>query len=268
MTPPEGFVIEGCQPPEGWTCGVDGGAATYRPVLLAELGPFGLTLTVPTKPGNYSIPVRQAYTTDPAVTWEPTLTVAAPEPDPEPTQDTSDSGDTADGDGDGTQDSTGSDPAPSPSRSQAPSSTGDGDDREAATGDSGSGSSTTPRRTQGRSSGSSFDITPRRTTPSAAPTAGAAVDEPAVAAPSLAAGDDEPAAEDDDATAVVAGDGTSGPGQPWSLPWQQWVGALLLLTGAAVLVVRQYGEQVAAAAGRVRDAGSTTLRRVPGPWSG
>ena len=264
VTPPEGFVVEGCQPPEGWTCGVEGRTATYQTVL-GELGPFGLALTVPSQPDSYPVTVRQSHATDAAATWTPTLTVVAPEPATSPRP-------TAPPDGDTEAPAT-DDPTPSPSAADEADEAAAGDAADDDTEDDG-GTTTTPRRTQGRSAGSSFEVTPRRTAPSEAPADQPVVDQPAVASPSLATEDGTAQDDDEDGTAVAAGDGHGTSGSPSlpSLPWQQWVGALLLLPGAVVLVARQWGGQLAsggaAAVDRVRGVGSATLRRIPGPWGG
>lgn len=111
----------------------------------------------------------------------------------------------------------------------APSPTPTGDQSDAAS----SGGSTAPTRTQGRSSGTTLEITPGEP----------AGDDPTLAAPDVAEQPAVAAPADANDTAptgetAVAGTTEDAPGREW--PWQQVLGAALLATGALTLGIRQW----------------------------
>ncbi len=263
VRPPTGFTMISCgNTPVGWSCATaeDGTHLTLTrtsPLALANTRDFGFTVHTSPINGQYAFRVTQADGPPPAEGEDPPATVTSrpavsviggqdppPEPKPTPTpspkaDDSSgadDSGDSADGggtdDGGGTNDGaqTGDEDGPAP----------DEDDQDAGTEDTGTsdsgstGGSTAPRRTQGRASGTTLEITPGEPVaddPAIAPPAVA--DDPAVAPPSR--GEDRSTA---DSTAAAAA-GASASDQPGrGSPWQQWVGGAMLLAGLATVGVR------------------------------
>ncbi len=267
VTAPAGFTIRDCESPTlgGCTVAEDGNRVTFtRTVALGDT--HDLQFTVHTSPfnGQHAFRVTQADGPPAEEGEEPPATVSsAPEvtviggtdPEPEPTTPADDGGsqdsggtgdsDTAgDGgsqDGGGTDDDATQPDSDSGTTTEGSPSSGD-DGQETAPGDSGStGGSTAPRRTQGRSSGTTLEITPGEPTdddPAIAPPAVA--DDPAVAPPSGADRDRGDSAESTAAAAVGAQPSDQPDG---GTPWQQWVGAAMLLAGLATVGVRWFRER-------------------------
>lgn len=244
---PSGFVPSDCVAPVGWSCSVAEQQVTWsRGDALAQLGTFAFRTAVPAVPGTYAFPVRQAGT-DGTVTWTagngaPAIIVdgegpgadeepgtegeADPEPSPDSSTDPPPDGEQSSQDDSGT-------PASPAGPTATPSDDGrDASGRDTATADS-NGGGTAPRRTEGRSNGTTLEITPAD--PAEDRTA------PAVAAPDVAdaptsADTARPATGGDAAAAGldVTADDRDGP------PWQQLAGAALLVAAAALAVAQQW----------------------------
>ncbi len=244
LTAPAGFVPSSCVQPVGWSCSVGGQQVTWtRGDALAQLGTFGFQTAVATTPGTYSFPVRQTGTAGSA-TWAagsgaPTMTVTGPGPTDDggeeqgPSEAPSSESDAGSGDG---SDEAEEEVAPPTPATPDPSSTPADGDEATASGDEPPDEDTrgtAPTRTEGRTSGTTLEVTPGTTGAT-----GAA--EPAVAAPDVA---DEPAAAP--ATATTASD-TAAAGAALettaarSRPWQQLLGAALLALGGLLVGVRQW----------------------------
>lgn len=243
VTAPDGFTVIRCDStPVEWSCTVaeDETRLTLTrtsPLALGTTYDFGFTVHTPVVNGTYKFAVTQAdgppSEEDPPATRssQPAVTVTGgqtPKPKPSPTPPADDGGSQTDDGG-----------TTSGSGSQADDPTGEdgGAGTDAGSGDSStdttSGGSTAPRRTQGRASGTTLEIIPGEPIggePGVAPPDVA--DDPAITPP----GDTDPTA-DDDSTAVAAS-GAQASDEPPGAPWQQWVGAAMLLAGLATVGVR------------------------------
>lgn len=236
LTAPSGFVPASCVAPVGWSCAVEGQRIRWTGGgVIAQLGKFGFQTAVPTVPGTHHFPVRQSGTDD-TVNWTagngaPAITVASEEPP-------ADGGD--DEPRDPPEESTSepeqpaSDPEPSPAPASprpttaTPAADGDAEADASAT----PSGSTAPRRTQGRSNGTTLEVAPDSVT---ATDAGATA--PSVAAPDVA---DDPTlstpaggAAASTADTTVAGVGLDADGGR-DRPWQQVLGAVLLVLAVAI----------------------------------
>lgn len=253
---PTGFTILGCESGLDWGCAVseDGTRVTFnRMVVLDTSYELQFTVHTATVNGPYAFRVTQAdgppaeEGEDPptTITSRPAVTVKnGKDPAPEPTPPADDGGGSQDGgatddratDGNGSGDSG----TPSQASDDDPPASGSAQDTDSD--DSGSTSgSTAPRRTQERATGTTLEITPGEPTdddPAIAPPAVA--DDPAVAAPSGTQRDDGSTSESTTAAAA----GTQPSDQPGSgTPWQQWVGAAMLLAGLATVGVRWFRQR-------------------------
>lgn len=260
---PTGFSGMVCgEMPVGWSCtpAEDGTHLTLTrtsPVGLATTRDFGFTVHTAAVNGQYAFRVTQAdgppNEDDPptTVSSRPAVTVIGgddpPEPDPEPDPEAQPTPPADDG---GSQDDGGTNSDPQPDDTIQDDGAQDGGDTasDASSSDTNStdgtsGGSTAPRRTEGRASGTTLEVTPGEPTD----------DDPSIATPDVA---DDPAiappdgadtTADDDSTAVAA-TGTQASEDPRGAPWQQWVGAAMLLAGGAVVAIRRWD-----LAGRVRE---------------
>lgn len=275
---PSGFSVLTCgSTPIGWSCAVAEDATTVtfeRSPLLPASGAasreFGFEVHTATVNGPYAFRVSQADDPPAAegedppttITSRPAVTVTGGQaPGPEPTtapgsggDSTNDGGSTSGGDTTGDSGSAGGDG--SSGSTTTDSSPGDGDDSTNAgttDGDDGATGSTAPRRTEGRASGTTLEITPGKPVgddPAVAPPDVA--DDPAIAPP-----EDDPAGGDAGESTAVAATGTRASQEPGGgPPWQQVVGAAMLLVGGAVVAIRRWD-----LVGRLRGLEPLTLLR-------
>lgn len=258
VTAPAGFTPSACVGPVGWQCLVEGRRITWTRGAIGQLGTFGFQLTVPAAAGDYPFPVVQTGDAGTA-NWTPgngapVLSVTAADPPPDggegegegtdedppaggtedPTPDQGGTEPAASGQQDAGQDeTTGASPAPAPDADASEAT--DPADQDTAGEDTSSDAGTAPTRTQGRSSGTTLEITPGEQT--------AGAQDPSVAAPDVAeeaAPSSTPSDVAGDAGTAVAGAASSS-GQPGrDVQWQQLVGAALLAVGGGIVGVRRW----------------------------
>lgn len=247
-----GFTVVGCQSePATWTCTFDAGSVTFTRTVLGSLvdTTLGFSVAVPGTNGTYGFPVAQSDGTS-TVGSRPAVTVvggsdpappeeeAEEEPPPseqESTQDPSTSDEESTGDG-GTAPAGGT----STDDSSGDSSTSSGTTSTSSDNDTSSSGSTSPRRTQGRSSGTTLEVTPGEPVDGDDPAIAQpdVADDPAVAPPA----DAEPGDDGDTGTATmtaIRGE-ASDPAEEGGLPWQQLLGGTLLLAGGAAVAIRRW----------------------------
>lgn len=239
----DGFTVDGCQPePLRWDCTYEGRTVTFTRAELGALADATLefSVTTPGFNGDYTFSVTQADGAEEPATARslPTVTVVGGEDPPAQDDDgTTDSGST---DGNDTTDDSAGTNTTSDDQDDGSDSAGEDDpetgDQQETSDDSDSGGSTTPRRSEGRSAGTTLEVTPGESGDEDAASSDVA-DDPAVAPPADA-GDEQ----DTGAAAVT----TIEEGQPpapedgGGRPWQQPVGALLLVAGGAVIALRRW----------------------------
>lgn len=282
---PTGFEALGCTA-VGWDCGPpEDGRLVFTRNVVGTFVSSSLYLDVRAGAVNGTHPFRVVQSNgEDEMVFRPAVTVVggedpAPRPTPSPTPAPSPAGREPDATA-----SPGPAPSPSPASSSGSATTdaadgAGGEDRadDAADGRDGdeggsSGGSTAPRRTQGRSTGTTLEVTPGEAASQEQPDVVApdVADGPAVARPDDGGGRGD-VADEDTATVAAADGGPTDGGTGGDVPWQQWVGGALLLLGAAVLLVRQRGPELARAgvriAGRARGLGAA-VGRLPGPWRG
>lgn len=245
VTAPDGFEAIACRA-TGWDCAVEPPLRmvfTRNPFAFLNSG-FELDVHTAAINGTHAFTVTQSNAEGAKKSFFPTVTVVggqdpapsskpspSPSPKPSPTADSDGTTDTPDTSGDDGGDGT---DAGSGDTTDGDGSTDDGaDSTSGSTSGSSSGGSTAPRRTQGRSSGSSLEVMPGESSDQ---------DQAAVADPDVAVSpSDGTGSADQDAATVAAGDDpTSGGGSVGGVPWQQWVGGALLLAGATVVGVRRW----------------------------